>query len=203
MDAHLSGKLGTGVRVLLCLLIMGIARTAPAQGGSELFSFDIGVGPAIGSGRLELLTRSGAGFSVNASWRPARVAKRKAVLAVNSSGFYLPFDENTGCSRLSPDGMPPYQPCSYGKAPNAISIGVLGGIAFGADASAVRFMAGPAVFNARAQDTAIGLQSRVDFARPITNAVSFLMWAQGMVIPLSTENTSAKALQFGVGFRLR
>lgn len=202
MAPALSVNLFSVVRLLVFVVFLAVTRTTHAQEGSELFSFDIGIGPALGSGRIDFTERIGAGYSANLGWRPATFPKRRAIFALNSTGFFLPFDEQTLCVHPTVGG-PPYNPCGYAKTPDAMSIGALGGVAVGPDASAFRFMAGPAFFRPRGQDNTIGLQSRLDFARPITKAVSFVMWAQGMVIPLSTEDNSAKALQFGVGFRLR
>jgi hypothetical protein len=182
---------------LVALVSLGLT-TAPAlaQGTLRPASVDVGVGVGFGRGGGLRHARDGVAASALVAWR-VRALSAGAMLVGLGGSAQAPTDGSDDCL-LAPGGgcVPNY--------PGLQSVGALGGWGAGRGrrGSAVRALAGPAVFRSDERATALGLQARVDVATPSVAHLALVAWGQAALVPrLRSEAYRLGAV--GLGLRVQ
>lgn len=179
-------------------LLLAALTAAPlsAQDGLRPASFDAGVGFGVGRGGGRRDARDGVAASALLAWRLHGISRDHLLIGLGVAAQSV-IDGGDDCLLASGGACVPNYPWFR-------ALGVMGGweARHGAEGSAVRALAGPAVFRSEERATALGLQGRVDVATPPVVHVALTAWGQGALVPrLRSERYSMAS--FGLGLRVR
>lgn len=175
----------------LLMLLLPLAELV-AQPRAAPPVIDIGFGLGRGLGGRDLASRTLLSGALMAS-RPVYDFDRSALVAsANISG-------NVVWDRPKCVGA---QLAECSVYPSDISVSALAGWAKRHDQlTSLRVLAGPTFFTATDSRRGFGITSRIDYARPVTSRISFVVWAQSQLQPVvGREHKTWQSA--GVGERL-